>query len=516
MLPTRLIEVGATGEEHIRLIESKTASSADYVALSYCWGQGNTFKTVKATLQSNMSDISVSALPTTLRDAVYMTRQLEVPYLWIDSICIVQDDERDWRTESAKMGLIYQNSLLTIAAASSPSADHGFLKDRTKAKEFSLKWIYDDGSATVLRARVDPTYHKSIWEIPELPWNHRGWTLQEQVLCTRLLVFSDAEIQWRCPSASRCECRGIDGWAAHWSKMLLKNFPSDFDAYVYWHRLVEESYSPRLFTQYRDKLPAISGIASVIQQQTDSTYLGGLWVKNIPLDLCWSRHRLGGRINFGPPLSTPEYRAPSFSWASIDGQVSYWNPCGCEGDGWVPRAEMLEVMSKVIVENPLGQVEDAHLTLRGPVATCVLRVPDHMPAGAQRWLVNGDEEHVCFVDDDLCLFTYEDNGGTIKVSAARRTSTQFERPDATTVTVSVNSPREVSVHIILLGSTVESCNDYRCNYFMILGRSLRDPSIAFERIGLYAEDIPTGTEEEPSVTPLTDQISFDMMTVIIH
>ncbi|KAK0613519.1 heterokaryon incompatibility protein-domain-containing protein [Immersiella caudata] len=511
MLPTRLISVGATGESRVRLIESKTASNTQYVALSYCWGQGNTFRTVGENLRSNMSGIPVAALPATLQDAVQITRQLEIPYLWIDSICIVQDDELDWRTESAKMGLVYQNSLLTVAAASSPSADHGFLKDRTKPKEFSVEWTCDDGSKTVLKARVDPTYHKSIWELLELPWNHRGWTLQEQVLCTRLLAFADAEVQWRCPSAYRCECRGIDGWSDHWSRMLLKEFQSTSSAYVYWHRLIKESYSPRLFTQYRDKLPAISGVASIIQQQTSSTYLGGLWVENIPLELCWSRHKTGKRIDFEPPLSEPEYRAPSFSWASIDGPVSYWDPCGCEGDAWVPQAQCLEATSEVIADNPFGQVSDARLTLRGLVGNCVLRVPDHLPAGAQRWLINGDKEHVCFVDDNLCIFSYEDDSGNAKVSPARWTSIR-----TTTVKPVERSPREVSAQLILLGSSVESCNNYRCNYFMILGRSLRDPNGAFERIGLYAEDVLMDMDEEPAVLPLIGQGDFDLMTIVVR
>ncbi|KAB5585192.1 heterokaryon incompatibility protein-domain-containing protein [Coniochaeta sp. 2T2.1] len=346
-----------------------------------------------------MSGIPVAVLPRTLRDAIYITRELGVPYLWVDSICIVQDDDSDWQAESAKMAIVYRESLLTVAAASSPSADHGFLKARQKTREFSMDWICEDGSPTILKTRIDPTHSKPIWETKELPWNHRGWILQEEVLSTRLLVFGDAEIQWRCPSSHRCECHEIDGWTAHWSHLLLKNFQTCSAAYNYWHKLIAESYSLRHFSFPRDRLPAISGIASVIQQQTGSKYLAGLWVENIPLDLCWSRQEFWSRvqpaggtgIGPAPSPSRPEYRAPSFSWASIDGEVSYMIPCQCDGGGWVSQAECIDA-SSVPGENPFGQVAEAQVTLRGAVAPCVLDL--HISNGVQGWIVNNDAERV--------------------------------------------------------------------------------------------------------------------------
>jgi len=88
----------------------------DYIALSHCWGPNQIITTTKATLQSRKAGIDLSMLSQVFRDAILVARRLHIRYLWIDSLCIIQDDEKDWQTESAKMASIYKDALLTIAA----------------------------------------------------------------------------------------------------------------------------------------------------------------------------------------------------------------------------------------------------------------------------------------------------------------------------------------------------------------------------------------------------------------
>jgi Heterokaryon incompatibility protein (HET) len=132
-LARRLIDVGGEGMEptsHIRVIETAGLDTQNlrYVALSYRWGSQNNLKTTKSTLEDHQKGIPLEKLPKTLFDAVIVTRRLGVRYLWVDSLCIIQDDTGDWAAEAAKMGDVYMNSYFTIAAHASDHADDGFLE----------------------------------------------------------------------------------------------------------------------------------------------------------------------------------------------------------------------------------------------------------------------------------------------------------------------------------------------------------------------------------------------------
>lgn len=126
-LPARLLDVGHCGDSAIRLVETKSAASVKYIALSYCWGDNVTVKTTLAGLENMKSGISISELLQAYVDAVALTRELGIQYLWIDALCIIQDSHEDWVKESAKMSGIYAKAYLTIAAASSGSANQPFL-----------------------------------------------------------------------------------------------------------------------------------------------------------------------------------------------------------------------------------------------------------------------------------------------------------------------------------------------------------------------------------------------------
>jgi len=128
-LPSRVIDVG-NSQDDIRVFEPKGAEGI-YFTLSYCWGnKGEEAKTTRANIRRRLQKLPHNELSKTHQDAVYITRQMGVRYLWIDAICILQDDSTDWATESAKMGSIYHNSMLTLAAAESVDAEGGILLDR--------------------------------------------------------------------------------------------------------------------------------------------------------------------------------------------------------------------------------------------------------------------------------------------------------------------------------------------------------------------------------------------------
>lgn len=122
-MPTRLLEVG-----NLRLVESKYITPERYVALSHCWGiVSKRFSTVEKNFSQLKKSIDVEALPQTFRDAITVTRGLQIKYIWIDSLCIIQDDEEDWYREAARMELVFSDAYCTIGASSSKSSIEGFL-----------------------------------------------------------------------------------------------------------------------------------------------------------------------------------------------------------------------------------------------------------------------------------------------------------------------------------------------------------------------------------------------------
>ena len=126
-LPRRLIEkTSCSGEAHrLRLIETDSLPKTTYIALSYCWGRDQLLKTTKDLLSSWMTEIPWEQLPATLKDAVLTCSRLSVQHIWIDAFCIVQNDPDDMAIEIARMPMIYQNSILTLAVARAASVKEG-------------------------------------------------------------------------------------------------------------------------------------------------------------------------------------------------------------------------------------------------------------------------------------------------------------------------------------------------------------------------------------------------------
>lgn len=115
-LPTRVIDVGSSDGGTVPRICETNGVTGDYIALSHCWGGGQPLKTTKENISSMKTGIPWAKLPNTFQDAITVTRRLGLRYLWIDSLCIVQDDAQDWEREAANMAVIFESAYLTIAA----------------------------------------------------------------------------------------------------------------------------------------------------------------------------------------------------------------------------------------------------------------------------------------------------------------------------------------------------------------------------------------------------------------
>ena len=295
-LPKRVLDVGVIpGSNIISLYESQH-EAVPYIALSHCWGNPTIHKIPLKTLKSNINEmknnISWDLLSKTFQQAITTTQQLGIRFLWIDSLCIIQDDGGDWEEQAALMGAIYEHAYLTISATSGASGADGCYFERDQPEKLD--------SGVHVQRRIDHAWYGN--QSKAYPTASRGWCLQERILSTRILHYTKAEMIWECRDSMDCECGDLTGGSTR-----PQTDGRD------WHKIVE-LYSKADLTKSSDKLPAISAMASAKASQDGSLYLAGLWVNEFPLNLGWHCPETGRR---------PEsFTAPSFSWASVMGGVA--------------------------------------------------------------------------------------------------------------------------------------------------------------------------------------------------
>jgi hypothetical protein len=373
-LPRRVIDIGSDITD-MRLLE-EDGLYGQYAALSHCWGKKRAFETTMSTLSCRKQKLEWTLMPALFRDAITVTRDLGLRYLWIDSLCIIQDDNQDWEIESAKMGTIYESAHIVVAASSSPDPDHSFLDPRRTmfADHLELSYQREDGRECVVKARPVVELNASID-----PLDRRAWAFQEQRRAVRLLRYSTTELKWDCRTKSGCECESVHLKGLDLDIIFGKYCVSDINHspvtdFGSWQTMLK-SYTERRLTRQSDRLPALSGIAAAVQKRTSSCYLAGLWKDNLVSDLQW---RLSPtlRDDAGPTFSSgtfqfrllrmmSNYRAPTFSWASIDSVTK--NERSSLYDDSEIDAVVLDAECTLKGANPFGEVLDGFIILEAPM-----------------------------------------------------------------------------------------------------------------------------------------------------
>ncbi|KAL2813374.1 heterokaryon incompatibility protein-domain-containing protein [Aspergillus granulosus] len=362
-LPTRLIYVGDDETSPRLCLPGEVPMSSHYVALSHCWGAGPSLKLRRSNLDTLRVTLPMSEIPKSFMDALMITRGLGYKFLWIDSLCIIQDNEYDWAEECSRMRLVYENAVCTISALDSRNSRGGCFGDRDpRYLQPPTVQTYWTNRANGLFWCANPQH---LWgrAVSESALYRRGWVLQEQVLSRRILHFSKHMVFWECRSkrASEVEPDGLQTLQSP-TPSISQMVASSKDGYDLWRTLVIK-YSKAQLTYGRDKLVAISGIARMIHgilAQTGSSpvsYHAGLWSPNLASQLLWDIPAEARP----PPTQPKRYRAPTWSWASIDGEVSL--PTAWE-DRWVV---VQSVVPKVVPlgRDPFQQVQSASLEITG-------------------------------------------------------------------------------------------------------------------------------------------------------
>lgn len=383
--PARLLFLGDENTEMIRLIENPP-KEIPYVALSHRW----TEETLKVRLvHSNHSErlssgFPLSEFPPMMQDVIYLLRRLGIMHVWIDCMCIIQDDREDWRREAATMASVYSHAELTVAATM--AGQHLFT--HRDGKEHTQVDIDDTDEASIFLRRSLPHF---TWQDMENSWFEgdefvnaerewpllsRGWTYQEQLLSKRTLHFTRSEIIWECNKTMECEC----GWYAHsgTSEMSGTTQRRQSVQSKSWNQIVKE-YSKRELTFGADKLPALAGIAKAFSEGNDGLgqYACGMWERQLESSFFWS---LAEEPRPKPSVSS----IPSWSWASVSGNVSCWEVS-------VENIECLGVRVSYNGEPFMGEALEAAITLSGPLFQATLDYGKESPDCTITRSTMGDE-----------------------------------------------------------------------------------------------------------------------------
>jgi hypothetical protein len=362
--PTRLVDVSLeTLGTSIRLEDDPAKLvEAEYSTLSYCWGPNPQFRKLHIGKYNDFKQgIRISDLPKTVQDAVFLTRALNLRFIWIDALCIVQDsvDHEDWLQESLKMSQVYGRSYINIAASSSATAEGGLFRERDP---ISVSGVFVKPYGDENEGYIITQERHWLGNLQFEPLNLRAWALQERRLSSRTLHFTDDQIYWECASlcASEVYPNGKpwdDNWSLRQKKMAASRDPTLatlHERHNAWWELVWE-YSKGALSVPTDRLVAIAGLAKSYNVVPEDEYVTGHWRLDMPHGLMWFADESRSK-------SKETYLAPTWSWASIPPGVTVFRP----GKRYCAQADIVELK----LERTLDQV--------GPLTGCFIRLRGRM------------------------------------------------------------------------------------------------------------------------------------------
>ncbi|KAI1211082.1 HET-domain-containing protein [Annulohypoxylon truncatum] len=436
-LPSRVLSISDTGElfPQVQLLSTaKEGQIGLYAALSYCWGGPQPFQLTKANLNALQgAALGSHLLPRALKDAVRVTHLLGLRYLWIDALCIVQDDPEDKKREIGQMCAIYQNAFVTIAAATSSSVSESFLDNKStfNTKHATCTVHVSLGSEdcrdpnSLNEVTIAPVHaHKT----DIFPLNKRGWTFQEALLPTRLLVFGDLEPFIRCrtkdvmkrswsvidyPMSSVQPRRLIDNIAnkqAIERGLFVDIKGADLDNI--WREIVEQ-YTLRELSFAEDRPLAIGGVVDFLSEKFGDECHFGVWKSSPAMWLLWK--------SVAPEERKTIPGLPTWSWMSITGPI--------------------DLDSVVYFNNPEGVVEwDSDPSYTKLVVSCCILTGKEVYSAAEEighevlidaWsdFAEDTEEYVYMGSEEpyFLVLARETNGHFLGIVAARYDDNVYHR-----------------------------------------------------------------------------------------
>lgn len=438
--PSRLLKLYEFSSKIIavKLVQINQKPRDPYAALSYCWGKPAEDRiTLKTANESKFeTSIPIDTIPKTIREAMTICTRLGLQYIWVDSLCIIQDSKEDWLKESQKMGAIYAGSAITIAADAAMDSYFGCFNQKSKSQIEKMEYLQyittktkSDQNSTLL-VGGGSSISNTINAIEKSPLTTRGWTYQERLLPPRILHCTKDQQYWECRHGFQSEddlinwgekrlrtkpsfvknLADFDTSSGQWKESVLanpsatpnKNFAARLALGFWYAEVVTSNYCHRTLTYGSDKLPAISGIAKALSNTWEGQYLCGMWDIMLPEALLWNR-QIGNNEPSLPPSNAP-YRCPSWSWAAYDFPVDWVN-----GVAQSKATNAISIMkmsvTPVLGGDQYGEVLDASLQVFGMITVLTLQErPDRM-FPLSKWLMNEYKQPIGWCNLD---FNYPD------------------------------------------------------------------------------------------------------------
>lgn len=420
-MPSRLLDIQ---REDPVLVETSQLEHARYVALSYCWGIASkhpVVQTTEATFAKHQAGVRFDSLPVLIRDVIFLAKALAFKYLWIDALCIIQNDADDWNKEAATICQVYSQASLTIITSRS---------DGTATSIFGTQKFFDFDA--VIYKSVPLIFREDISRAHVInpvtpagedkdPICYRGWTFQEAMVSKRAVYFGREELRWECNTWQNCQCGqlakklplkcDLENFEYEWYRLWrVVNFcpvPSVKDAFQVWATMVG-FYTRRLLTKDRDRLIALAGLAQRFAEVLEDnfamrdSYLAGIWKSTIPFHLLWSVLPKGEWEQGGYQSSRPScWRAPSWSWASMEAPIKYSFTGQLES-----RLDVMDAVIEPLGKDHFSQLKSALLRVRAPVLHGVRVILDATQTSCFRfpiikWQTLELHSQVSYFDDDL-------------------------------------------------------------------------------------------------------------------
>ncbi|KAH8892532.1 HET-domain-containing protein [Thozetella sp. PMI_491] len=338
----RLIDV-----DQMRIVELQ--EWVEYVCLSYVWGAASSIRLTKSNRSALMERDSLrvvqpAMLARTIRDTITLVKKLKIRYLWVDALCLVQNDPDDVRRGVTVMDRIYERSYFTVVAADGHDANYGLpgveVCTRTDAPP-AFKVL--PGVSLRIWVQLELLLRSSIYET-------RGWTFQERLLTTRAIVFIDGQLYFRCRRGDQAE--RAYGTAQDFShpRVAENNISRLFDRKLQAHRLDLENlitlYSRRQLTNELDTLNAFAGILRRYSDTRDTPSI----FQGMPLE--YFHDFLSFQAERGLLRRRPSF--PSYAWSGWIGgvQFPFWRT-----RSWVTFYQKVGQLSAMKLETEVSSLD---------------------------------------------------------------------------------------------------------------------------------------------------------------
>ncbi|RGP64771.1 hypothetical protein FSPOR_7707 [Fusarium sporotrichioides] len=459
-LPTRLLHCQPSsspgGDPIVKLVDAIDLDPfTRYAALTHRWGAIKPLKLLEAQEAAFHDDVPFETIPATFQDAIKLANDIGIEYMWIDSLCIIQDSKDDWQAEAARMASVYSQSYVTIAATSAQDSAAG-LKEQTSMLrhpcEITPSWtgFEDEIPSGPVRIIIRSGFCD---EVLSKPLFRRGWTFQEWILSRRTIHVARDQLWWTSATSMKsqgyaanetCEAYDFDidrdyiHTMAPGALYSLANESPETLSRV-WHALLQE-YMSRDLTFESDRLVAFAGIAALYQsfaKLPPGSYLAGIWRQVLQQDLLWT-------VVAGRKVSPPQlYRGPSWSWASVEPAPNYNKP---HEEPWATVGTIREASVQTL-GSEFGPVSGGHLVLHGPLIKARLgfllidlsnrltaeQAAEFVPGGKLRYVGN-----------------YVSLPNHMGAAAIARAEKQITIAHLDTVPISVMSDEEIDIYLAII------------------------------------------------------------------